>query len=142
MGDNMDKVEERPISVMQMFLRVNGAEAPRLVMNPKGHPYPANLIPLPGCMYDAKDEYDENDAWEQCSKVAKACGEGISYQNDLLKRDAIVDNLSGAHEILNDLMTLMADEAMVGCKSIYALASRIREFLVAAGKCVGADLGE
>lgn len=127
--------------MMQLFLKVSGGELPQLVMKPvKKDSYPANLVILPGCVAEIKEEFDENDAWTACGKVSELCRYGQKLVSDGAKTTALYDHLSDAYEILNDIMTLMADEAMIGCKSIYALASRVKEFLVSAGKCVDLDL--
>ena len=141
--ENIEKKDGKGAAtqMMQLFLEVSGDECPRLVMKPvKEGSYPANFVKLPGCVAEIKEKFDENDAWEACGKVSELCRHGQEFVANGVKTTALYDHLSDAHEILNDLMTLMADEAMVGCKSIYALASRIKEFLVAAGKCVDLDL--
>lgn len=142
----MGKIEKKDgkgaaTQMMQLFLKVSGGELPQLVMQPvKKDSYPANLVILPGCVAEIKEEFDENDAWTACGKVSELCRYGQKLVSDGAKTTALYDHLSDAYEIIEDLMVLMADEANIGCKSIYALASRIREFVVMAGKCVDLNL--
>ena len=129
--------EKEEIKNMQLFLRVSGDESPRLTMLPVGKSYPADMVLLPGCTVCAKEEYDEQDAWDGCGKVANMCREGFKISDS--KAD-LYHRLEDAFAILEDLMVLMADEEEIGCLSIHALASKARENVVKAAQCVDLHL--
>lgn len=122
--------------MMRLFLKVNGDECPQLVMQPDGKgSYPANLVPLSGCSVMAKHEYDEEDAWAACSRVANACHEGHLLS---AHRFQVHRNLVDACSVLNDLMFLMGDELepgdVVGRPSIQALLSKAKDLVLSAGR--------
>ena len=125
-------------NMMQLFLRVDGDECPRLVMQPvKNDSYSANLVLLPGCVIKSKYEFDEDDAWKACTAVSDQCREGQLIST---RRDEMCGNLFDALSVLDDLMLIMSEEANVGCKTVHAIAARVRELLVKAGECIDIDL--
>ena len=118
---------------LQLYLKVNKGEAPRLVAQPADRKsYASDMVPLPGCIVESGRD------WDMCDKVAEMCRDGRKL--DETRKSALHDHLEDAYSILEDLMVLMGDESQIGYKTVYAILDRIRWFVVAAGKCVDLDL--
>ena len=142
MSATRTKEESGGTEKMQLYLKVVEGGCPRLVMLPCKDPsYPVSHIPLPGCIVDADStRFEGAMAYEICGEVAKMCRNGCKLVQGGDGKDSIRGHLTAANEMVTDLMELMANEAVIGCKSIFAIASRINDRIVKAGKCVDVEL--
>ena len=134
-----NKAKERALGLMQAFLKVNGDEAPQLVLLPKEKDsYPANLVLLDGVVVDERPvgEYSEEDAWDACSKVAELCRAGNKVQIESPQRNSFCEHLAYAYSILCDCARECDGDWLMSKETWETLIRSAIDRIVAAGKCL------
>lgn len=140
-----NKAKECPPGLMQAFLKVNGDEAPELVILPKEKDsHPANLVLLDGVVVDGRPvgEYSEEDAWNACSKVAELCRAGQEAMSNLGLRNAFCEHLAYAYSILCDCAKECDGDWTMSKETWETLIRSAIDRIVSAGKCMGFRLDE
>ena len=130
---------------MQAFLKVNGDEAPQLVLIPKEKDsHPANLVLLEGVVVDGHPvgEYSEEDAWNACSKVAELCRAGQESLSKVGLHNAFCEHLAYAYSILCDCAKECDGDWTMSKETWETLIRAAIDRIVSAGKCLDFNLGE
>lgn len=136
---------ECPQGLMQAFLKVNGDEAPQLVLLPKEKDsHPANLVLLAGVVVDGRPigKYSEEDAWNACSKVAEICREGQESLSKVGLRNAFCEHLAYAYSILCDCAKECEGELTMSKETRETLIRSAIDRIVYAGNCMDFHLDE
>lgn len=140
-----NKAKECPPGLMQAFLKVNGDEAPQLVLLPKEKDsHPANLVLLDGVVVDGRPvgEYSEEDAWNACSKVAELCRAGQEALSKVGLRNAFCEHLAYAYSILCDCARECDGDWLMSKETWETLIRSAIDRIVSAGKCLDFDIGQ
>lgn len=131
--------KECPPGLMQAFLKVNGDEAPQLVLQPKEKDsHPANLVLLEGVVVEGRPigEYSEEDAWNACSKVAELCRAGSEALSKTGLRNAFCEHLAYAYSILCDCARECDGDWLMAKETWETLIRSAIDRIVSAGKCL------
>ena len=140
-----NEAKECSPGLMQAFLKVNGDEAPQLVLIPKEKDsHPANLVLLEGVVVDGHPvgEYSEEDAWNACSKVAELCRAGQESLSKVGLHNAFCEHLAYAYSILCDCAKECDGDWTMSKETWETLIRAAIDRIVSAGKCLDFNLGE
>lgn len=137
------KVMENPSGLMQLYLKVNRNECPTLTMLPlERRSYPANLIPLQGCVVESTGNFAEceDEVWKACQKVSEMCQEGAKALVAVPQSNAMGEHLAYAYSILCDYLKEFDGDYTMSKETAETLIRGAIDRIVWAGKCSGFEL--
>ena len=134
----MKKTQKDELEYKQIYLAVKGDDLPTVVARPlKENSYPANYVPIPGCVVEVHRGITENDAFEVASEIARLCKGG-----QLLQTGGINEHLAYAWSILCDLVKDIEGDFMFSKETAETLVRGAMDHIRKAGKDIGFDCEE
>lgn len=138
MGRSKGSVRKDELEYRQVYIKVAGDSDPVMVTRPlKDNSYPANYVPIPGCVVEIHRGITENDAFKVAGEIARLCKGG-----QLLQTGGLHEHLAYAWSILCDLIKDTEGDFMFSKETVETLIRGAMDHIRKAGKDIGFDCEE
>ena len=135
---NVNTKKSEELEYRQMYLEVNGDKLPTVVARPlKERSYPANHVPIPGCVVEIHRSVTEKDAFNIAGEIRRLCGGG-----QLLNCGVIQEHLAYAWSVLSDLIKGVECDFTFSKETAETLVRGAMDHIRKAGKGIGFDCEE